>query len=209
MPKLSHVITLLILWLWCKDIAKDYERYTDMQYLTQLDQTLLNIGCCFVYLWCFCSMATLPSNPSSFWSGHTQAWTEASSSIWVQMSKIKCNTRLTVRQDSLVKSQESSPLELLEANPEGSLRHVGPVDLPLQSCSVISIVIFILLIQIELSSREHSAFTHRQHLNRWDTKGSLRSYKHRRFKNTKGRSTNACYPLLVVGIHFPGFLQQF
>lgn len=48
-------------------------------------------------------MVTLPSDPSSFWLGHTQAWTEASSSICMQMNEIKRNT-LTADQDSSVKS---------------------------------------------------------------------------------------------------------
>lgn len=40
-----------------------------------------------VYLWCFCSMATLPSNPSSFWPGRIRALTGASSSTWKQRNE--------------------------------------------------------------------------------------------------------------------------
>lgn len=64
---------------------------------------------------------------------------------------------------------ESSPLELFKTNSEGSFRHVGPMDLPLQRRGVISIVIAILLIQAELPPREHPALSHWQDLNREET----------------------------------------
>lgn len=44
----------------------------------------------------------------------------------------------------------ASPLELFEANFERSFRHLGLVDLLLQDCSVIIILIFSLLISAEL-----------------------------------------------------------
>ena len=40
------------------------------------------------YPWCSCSTAAPPSGPNSSWSGHTQAWTEASSLIWTEKKKI-------------------------------------------------------------------------------------------------------------------------
>ena len=56
--------------------------------------------------------------------------------------------------------EEHLPLELFQTNSECSFRHVGPMDLPLQGRCVVSIIILILLIQIELSPWKHSTFTH-------------------------------------------------
>lgn len=60
------------------------------------------------------------------------------------------------------------PFEFFQANFEGSFRHVRPMNLPLQGCCIITIIIFILLIQIELSTWEHCTFPH-QHLNRGES----------------------------------------
>lgn len=105
---IMHLITLVTVWPRCKDIAEEYERSHTASRAFEIfgkwTWTLLKDTFSFIYLWCFCSMVTLPSDPSSFWSGHTPAWTEASSSIWIQMNEIKCNTGLTVDQDLSVKS---------------------------------------------------------------------------------------------------------
>lgn len=56
------------------------------------------------------------------------------------------------------------PLQLLQADFERSLRHFGAVDLPLQDRRVVSVLLFISLIQAELLGREGAALPPRRHL---------------------------------------------
>lgn len=58
----------------------------------------------------------------------------------------------------------SRPLQLFEADSQRRLGHVGSVDLLLQDCSVITVIIFLIPIMAELLTRHRAALLPRQHL---------------------------------------------